>query len=62
MLLWVLLRRHNAGIDLARARELAEVVSFAEINELFALGWPEPTFDPKARTTPMETDRGPVPA
>lgn len=60
--LWVLLRQHNEGVDLVRARELVKAVSQAELNLLIDMGFPEPTFDPKAPTTPTtEEDRGPVP-
>lgn len=60
--LWVMLRKHNAGIDLPRAREMAESVPFGDLVRLIELGFPDEDFAPKAPTTPMEPeDRGPVP-
>lgn len=56
---FALLRKHNPAVDMAKARELADSMDSAQINELIRLGFPEANFDPKGPTP--ETERGPVP-
>jgi hypothetical protein len=59
---WVLLRRHNPTVDLARATEIAADLDTEQINELIRLGWPQANFAPKdPGTSTEETNRGPVP-
>lgn len=59
---WALLRKHAPGLTQAKAREIAEGLSMAEVNELIRLSMPEPTFDPKSPTPTTTTEeRGPVP-
>lgn len=48
--LWVLLREHNPGVDLERARAMAARIGYMELGSLFDMGFPEPSFDPKAPT------------
>lgn len=63
--LWVMLRRHNEGVDLERARRLADAVSFEELRAIFDMGFPENDFAPKSPRTPTTEateDRGPVAA
>jgi hypothetical protein len=49
-IIWIALRRYNPGVTLERARQIAETVTMEEIVDLFHAGFPEETFDPKART------------
>lgn len=58
--IWALLRRQNAGLTFAKAEEIAEDITTAEVAELIRLSMPEPDFLPKAPTAPTE-ERGPVP-
>lgn len=46
-LIWVTLRKHN-GIDLEKARELANTIEIDEVNELVRLASPESADVPKA--------------
>ncbi len=54
-IIWVALRRYNAGVDLAEARRLAMTVSTDELAAILNAGFPEPDFSPKAYTETMTT-------
>ena len=54
-LLWVLLRRYQPGVDLAKARQLAELITLDDLGALMALGAPESASDPKAENGPPPT-------
>lgn len=47
-LLWVTLRKHNPGFDLAAARTLVESIELDRIHDLIAKASPEAATDPKA--------------
>lgn len=55
-LAWVALRRHNKDVDLEAARQLTRDISVEKVSELFALGFPEETHDPKAGSTSKEVE------
>ena len=53
--IWVCLRRYNAGVTLEKAREMAAIVSNEELASLLNAGFPEPTFSPKVLTETTTT-------